>query len=60
MKIGTSKEDLDRYSIRLEELRLRLIVCAVAVSVDFLISLFFNERFFQVLVQPLHKALAPG
>ena len=41
-------------------MRVRLIVCAVAVGVGFLISFFFKERFFQVLVQPLHKALAPG
>ncbi len=60
MKIGTSKEDLDHYSRRLEELRVRLIVCALAVGVGFLFSYFFKETFFEVLLQPLHKSLAPG
>jgi sec-independent protein translocase protein TatC len=58
--IGTSKEDLDRYARRLEEMRVRLIVCAVAVGVGFVFSYFFKEKFFQVLIQPLHKSLVPG
>jgi sec-independent protein translocase protein TatC len=60
LKIGTSKEDLDRYARRVEEMRVRLIVCAVAVGVGFVFSYFFKEKFFQVLLQPLHKSMAPG
>jgi sec-independent protein translocase protein TatC len=55
--IGTSKADLDRYSIRLEEVRRRLIACAVAVGVGSLIAYFFRESLFQVLLYPLQGSL---
>lgn len=44
----------------LEELRKRLIVCAVAVGVGFGISYFFSERLFQLLVSPLYAVMPEG
>jgi sec-independent protein translocase protein TatC len=58
--IGTSKADLDRYSGHLEEVRRRLIACAIAVGIGFSISFFFKESLFQLLLHPLHGALPSG
>ena len=44
----------------LEELRKRLIVCAVAVGVGFGISYFFSEGLFQLLVSPLYAVMPEG
>jgi sec-independent protein translocase protein TatC len=60
LKIGTSKGDLERYSRRLEEVRRRLVACAVAVGIGFLIAYFFRESLFQVLLNPLRDALPSG
>jgi sec-independent protein translocase protein TatC len=57
LKIATSKGDLDRYSRRLEDVRRRLIACAVAVGVGSLIAYFFRESLLQVLLYPLRGAL---
>lgn len=43
----------------LEELRHRLVVSAIAVGVGFVISYYFSETLFQVLVSPL-KAVMPA
>ena len=42
----------------LEELRKRLISCAIAVGIGFVIAYIFSERLFQELVAPL-KAVMP-
>jgi len=42
----------------LEELRRRLIGCAIAVGIGFVICYFFSERLFQVLVEPLKAAMS--
>lgn len=44
----------------LEELRKRLIVCAIAVGVGFGLSYFFSERLFLILVSPLKANLPAG
>jgi sec-independent protein translocase protein TatC len=44
----------------LEELRSRLIACAIAVGIGFAISYFFSERLFQVLVTPLKANMPEG
>jgi len=44
----------------LEELRSRLIVCAVAVGVSFFITYFFSEGLFKILVSPLLKVMPEG
>lgn len=45
------------FTEHLEELRRRLIVCAVAVGVGFVIAYFFKEKIFAWLMQPLLQAL---
>ena len=44
----------------LEELRKRLIVCAVAVGICFAVSYFFSERLFQILISPLNAVMPEG
>lgn len=43
----------------LEELRRRLIICAIAIAIGFGICYFFKERIFDVLMSPLIEALPP-
>ena len=51
------KNDLITFSLHLEELRRRLIICLVAVGLGFLISYCFKEQLFAVLVKPMFAAL---
>jgi len=41
----------------LEELRRRLIVCAIAIGAGFVISYFFSKQLFALLIHPLTKVL---
>jgi len=41
----------------LEELRRRLIVCAIAIGAGFVISYFFSKQLFSLLIHPLTKVL---
>ncbi len=56
MEIGEKKPFLEH----LEELRKRLIRCLVAIAMGFLISYFFSEKAFLLLISPLRKALPEG
>jgi len=47
------------FTNHLEELRKRLIICACAVGLGFLVSYFFSEQIFAVLVMPLKEVLPP-
>ena len=47
------------FTSHLDELRSRLIICIVAVVVGFVISYFFSEQLFDILVKPLQKELPP-
>ncbi len=53
MEIDEKKPFLEH----LEELRRRLIVCIIAVGFGFVISYFFSERAFLILIKPLKEAL---
>jgi sec-independent protein translocase protein TatC len=44
----------------LEELRKRLIACAIAVGVGFVISYIFSERLFRILISPLMAVMGEG
>jgi sec-independent protein translocase protein TatC len=44
----------------LEELRKRLVACAIAVGVGFVVSYFFSERLFQLLIMPLKAVMPEG
>ncbi len=44
----------------LEELRKRLIACAIAVGIGFVGAYFFAEKLFQLLVLPLKQAMPEG
>jgi len=44
----------------LEELRRRLVACAIAVGVGFVASYAFSERLFQVLIMPLKAVMPEG
>jgi len=47
------------FTSHLDELRSRLIICIVAVIIGFVISYFFSEQLFDILVKPLQKELPP-
>ncbi len=55
-------DDHDRmpFTQHLEELRKRLIICAIAVGVGFLISYAFKEKIFEVLMRPWIEAIPKG
>ncbi len=53
-------DDKKPFMGHLEELRSRLVVCAIAVGVSFFITYFFSEKFFKVLVAPLIKVMPAG
>jgi sec-independent protein translocase protein TatC len=44
----------------LEELRKRLIHCAIAVGIGFVISYIFSERLFRILISPLMTVMPEG
>ena len=48
------------FMSHLEELRKRLITCAIAVGIGFVISYIFAERLFQILVTPLTRIMPEG
>ncbi|MBF0102243.1 MAG: twin-arginine translocase subunit TatC [Desulfobacterales bacterium] len=48
------------FTAHLDELRLRLIRCVIAIGIGFVIAYFFKERLFQILIDPLVKALPSG
>jgi sec-independent protein translocase protein TatC len=50
-------EDKMPFTQHLEELRKRLVICAVAVGIGFVISYAFKEKIFEVLMQPWIKAM---
>ena len=52
-------DDKLAFTSHLEELRKRLIICACAVGLGFLVSYFFAEQIFTVLVMPLKEVLPP-
>jgi len=45
------------FLAHLEELRKRLIICAIAIGIGFAISYFFSKQLFSFLVLPLTKVL---
>jgi sec-independent protein translocase protein TatC len=53
-------EEKQPFMGHLEELRKRLIVCAIAVGVGFVISYLFSEKLFQLLVSPLIEVMPAG
>ncbi|MDY6879927.1 MAG: twin-arginine translocase subunit TatC [Desulfatiglans sp.] len=44
----------------LEELRKRLIACAVAAGIGFVVAYFFSEKLFHLLIMPLTKVMPEG
>ena len=48
------------FMSHLEELRKRLIICAISVGVGFVIAYIFSERLFQLLVAPLREVMPEG
>jgi sec-independent protein translocase protein TatC len=53
-------EEKQPFMGHLEELRKRLIVCAIAVGVGFVVSYVFSEKLFQLLVSPLIEVMPAG
>jgi sec-independent protein translocase protein TatC len=54
------EEEKQPFLSHLEELRKRLIICAITVGVGFVISYIFSERLFQILVRPLKQVMPEG
>jgi sec-independent protein translocase protein TatC len=50
-------EDKMPFTAHLEELRRRIVYCAIAVGIGFVACYFFKERMFEVLMQPLLNVL---
>jgi sec-independent protein translocase protein TatC len=48
------------FMSHLEELRKRLIVCAIATGIGFAVAYFFSERLFEILILPLKEVLPEG
>ena len=55
-----SDDDKMPFTQHLEELRKRLIVCAVAIAVGFLIAYAFKEKIFEILMRPWIEAMPKG
>lgn len=55
-----SNDDKMPFTQHLDELRKRLIVCAIAVAVGFLIAYAFKEKIFEILMRPWIQAMPPG
>ena len=53
-------EDKQPFLGHLEELRRRLVACAIAVGVGFAVSYAFSERLFNLLVMPLKAVMPQG
>ena len=53
-------DDKQPFMGHLEELRKRLIACAIAIGAGFAISYFFAEELFQILIAPLKAVLPEG
>ncbi len=53
-------DDKQPFLTHLEELRRRLIYCAIAVGVGFAIAYIFSEQLFQILVTPLKEVMPEG
>ncbi|MCJ7810430.1 MAG: twin-arginine translocase subunit TatC, partial [Desulfobulbaceae bacterium] len=53
-------DDKQPFMGHLEELRKRLIACAIAIGAGFAISYFFAEELFQILIAPLRAVLPEG
>lgn len=53
-------ENKQPFLSHLEELRKRLIACAIAVGVGFVISYIFSERLFRILISPLMAVMGEG
>lgn len=47
------------FTSHLEELRKRLIICAIAVGIGFVASYVFSKRLFEILMTPLLGAMPP-
>jgi sec-independent protein translocase protein TatC len=45
------------FTSHLEELRKRIVICVCAIALGFLVSYFFSEQIFAILVRPLKEAL---
>lgn len=55
-----SSDEKQPFLSHLEELRKRLIVCAIAVGVGFVVAYFFSERLFLLLIMPLKAVMPEG
>jgi sec-independent protein translocase protein TatC len=55
-----NEETKQPFMSHLEELRKRLITCAITVGIGFAISYIFAERLFQILVTPLTRIMPEG
>jgi len=55
-----NEEEKIPFTAHLEELRTRLITCAMAIGAGFAVAYFFKEKIFQILTQPLMKIMQTG
>ena len=54
------EDEKQPFLSHLEELRKRLVACAIAVGIGFVAAYFFKEQLFQLLVMPLKRVMPEG
>ncbi|MBL0700109.1 MAG: twin-arginine translocase subunit TatC [Desulfosarcina sp.] len=57
---AVTEEDKIPFTAHLEELRTRLITCAIAIGAGFAVAYFFKEKIFQILTRPLMRIMESG
>jgi sec-independent protein translocase protein TatC len=55
-----NSDEKQPFMSHLEELRKRLIYCAISVGCGFVVAYFFSQRLFQLLIAPLKEVMPEG
>jgi sec-independent protein translocase protein TatC len=55
-----ASEEKQPFLSHLEELRKRLVVCAIGVGAAFVVAYFFSEELFYLLIRPLKRVMPAG
>ena len=59
LRMVIMNDDKQPFMAHLEELRKRLVVCAIAIGIGFIFSDIFSKRLFSLLIMPLKEVLPP-
>ena len=59
LRMVIMNDDKQPFMAHLEELRKRVVVCAIAIGIGFIFSYIFSKRLFSLLIMPLKEVLPP-